>query len=88
MSNTRLFEVTGEVAPVVSDHSEHNAPFRFGPRHLDQKIVFWPSYENVVGGPHQGDVVCVLRYVRVSVLNLVIGEGSDPFQPLQKVYIK
>jgi hypothetical protein len=88
MSNTRLFGVTGEVVLGVLDHSEHNAPLRFGPRHLDQKIVFWLLYENVLGGPHQGEVVCVLRYIRVSVVNLVIGEGSDPNRPLEKVYIK
>jgi len=40
MSNTRLFEVTGEVDRGVLTPSEHNAPLRFGPRHLDQKINF------------------------------------------------
>ena len=40
MSNTRLFGVTGEVVLGVLDHSEHNAPLRFGPRHLEQKISF------------------------------------------------
>ena len=54
MSNTRLFEVTGRMDPMVTDHFEHNAPLRFGPPHLDQKINFWGAYENVVGGQPNG----------------------------------
>ena len=50
MSNTKLFRGTGSVDPMVMDHCEHNAPLRFGPQHLDQKIAFWSPYENVVGG--------------------------------------
>jgi len=59
MSNTRLFGVTGRMDIGVLTPSEHNSGVRSGFTHLDQKITFLRSYENVVG--EQPNVIEGLR---------------------------